>query len=399
MAVEKHIIDKVIGQHPARSMDFDTLYTGLMEQVEQRFINHTKRGELELFNYSNNTVFDKNWNLFTLISRGLILAPKTKTVIATPFPKFFNYGETEIWDADKLDGEILALEKLDGSLGIVYHYAGEWHCATRGSFTSHQAQWGKQWLHKNVDTSKLNIGHTYLFEIIYPENRIVINYDYEAMVLLSAFCDTGFEYNSQQLHTLHERINVKKAALLPFKDLANLIEQAEKIDKNNEGWVVRFPNGHKVKIKGSEYCRLHRLMSNVTPLGVWNVMLSMDNIPQIRKELPEEHLKDFDAIKAILDKQLDDLLSEITAAKQASKSMTDKEVGLTINGGKWADGREVTPVEKKFLFLSRNFDLEKVFEKEGKARQNIFKYIKPTANELQDYTPSQAINRFQDEAG
>ena len=117
-----------------------------------------------------------------------ILLPAEKKVIATPFPKFFNYGEVEIWDSEQHDGDILALEKLDGSLGIVYHHSGEWHCATRGAFDSEQAMWAKTWLNNNIDTNALEKDHTYLFEIIYPENRIVVSYDYEGMVLLSAYC-------------------------------------------------------------------------------------------------------------------------------------------------------------------------------------------------------------------
>lgn len=398
MPIDKNLMDMIIGQHPARKMGFDELYNGLLENAEKGFITKKSNSGLELFNYTPITMFEQNWNVFTLISRGLILAPSDKKVIATPFPKFFNYGEIDVWDSESHTGEIVALEKLDGSLGIVYYHDGEWHCATRGAFDSEQAAWGKKWLHANLDTASLETDHTYLFEIIYPENRIVVSYDYEGMVLLSAYCDNGFEYDQNRLHEVTENINVKKAAQYPYINIRDFVSKADDIDKNNEGWVIKFPNGHRVKIKGSEYCRVHRLISNVTPLGVWGLLLEMADIDAIRRDLPEEHLKDFDAIHKLLDNQLIDLVTEIKSSEEARKNLSDKEVGLSISKGIWPDGKAVKEEERKFLFLARNFDLEEELKSEGRARLSLYNYIKPKGNELSGYEPSKAINRFQKEA-
>jgi RNA ligase len=55
---------------------------------------------------------DKAWNQFTLMARGLILCPSEKRVVATPIPKFFNYGE--VLDVPELPFN--ATVKMDGSL-------------------------------------------------------------------------------------------------------------------------------------------------------------------------------------------------------------------------------------------------------------------------------------------
>ena len=61
-------------------------------------------------------------------------------IVARPFKKFFNLsdGRTDI------TGEYEIYEKMDGSLGILFFYEGEWILASRGSFTSEQAIEGKK---------------------------------------------------------------------------------------------------------------------------------------------------------------------------------------------------------------------------------------------------------------
>lgn len=398
------ILSEILGQHPAKRMDFDDLYAGLLENVENRYINRQQQGDLELFNYSASAVFDKQWNVYTLISRGLILEPKQKKVIATPFPKFFNYGESSLYGSHELKGKTIALEKLDGSLGIVFHHNGRWLCTTRGSFVSDQAVWGTNWINNNLDTSLLDVGHTYLFEIIYPENQIVVNYDFEGMVLLSAYCDKGFEYDHGELDGLKDNVSVRKAEYHCFENIDALIKSAKSIDRNYEGWVVQFPNGHKVKIKGEEYCRVHRLMSNVTPLGIWELMMNMDDMDDmddmegIRRDLPEEHLKDFDSISSIINNNVDELVRALEASLVSTRDLSNKDVGLSIARGSWPDGSSITDIERKFLFSARKDELLQMLSAPGKSRQAIFKYLKPRANILDGYRPSNAINRFQQEA-
>ena len=81
-------------------------------------------------------------------------------------------------------------EKLDGSLGILYWLGDEPYIATRGSFESPQAQIATELL-RAYDLSGLDRRRTYLFEIIYPENRIVVNYDDRRELVLLAIIDTA----------------------------------------------------------------------------------------------------------------------------------------------------------------------------------------------------------------
>ncbi|HRF99146.1 MAG TPA: hypothetical protein PLZ51_28235, partial [Aggregatilineales bacterium] len=66
--------------------------------------------------------------------------------------------------------------KMDGSLGILYRWQGAYYIATRGNFDSDQAIWATIFLRTHYDLHNLADEYTLLFEIIYPDNRIVVNY-------------------------------------------------------------------------------------------------------------------------------------------------------------------------------------------------------------------------------
>jgi len=112
----------------------------------------------------------------TISCRGLIVDTETGEVIIRPFQKFFNYEEVpnEVpWETSEY---IYVQEKMDGSLGILFRYKDDWILATRGSFTSTQAVRGMEILKSKYDLNKFEHTVAYLVEIIYPENRIVVDY-------------------------------------------------------------------------------------------------------------------------------------------------------------------------------------------------------------------------------
>jgi len=128
--------------------------------------------DLWIYNYTEKTQYENHWTPETLACRGLIL-DADGGVVARPFPKFFNYGTEQAKDLP-LHEPYVVTEKMDGSLGIFYRLGGEAFIASRGSFTSEQAVEGTRMLHEHDWT--VHPGTTPLFEIIYPSNRIVVDY-------------------------------------------------------------------------------------------------------------------------------------------------------------------------------------------------------------------------------
>src|SRR5690606_18274092 len=103
---------------------------------------------------------------------------------ARPFRKFFNYGEMPMESMPA--GLPMVYETIDGSLGILYWIDNTPFLATRGRFTSEQAAMGTKMLHDFLKKNPFQFkeGHTYLFEIIYPQNRIVVDYHKDSRLIL-----------------------------------------------------------------------------------------------------------------------------------------------------------------------------------------------------------------------
>jgi RNA ligase len=236
---------------------------------------------LSIYNYSRGVQYEKLWDPITLNCRGLVL-DVDGNIVAKAFPKFFNYEELTEASIPKQTFEVF--EKMDGSLGIIFHYEGEWHIATRGSFTSEQAIKGKELLDK-LNKTALIPGYTYLAEIIYPENRIVVDYgDEEKLVVLGAYNnETGKEVE------VDEMANEGWEVVMKYKIWGEDWETLKKeISKDNEGYVIRFSGGMRMKIKGDEYVRLHRILTNFSTKDIWELLKNGEPLEPFLDRVPDE---------------------------------------------------------------------------------------------------------------
>lgn len=250
---------------------------------------------LAIFNYSRECQYEGLWDDITLNMRGTILDTKGN-VIAKPFPKFFNYEEhtAENSKLPPIPNETFEVyEKMDGSLGIFFYYAGEWHMATRGSFTSEQAIKGMEMMEK-YNFEKLHTDYTYLFEIIYNENRIVCNYDFEDIVLLGIInTKTGNEVNlnndTEDIRIKNIISNIGFRIVTLYKTWGEDWETLKKeISKDNEGYVIRFSGGMRMKIKGDEYVRLHRILTNFSTKDIWELLKNGEPLEPFLDRVPDE---------------------------------------------------------------------------------------------------------------
>ena len=242
---------------------------------------------LSIWNYSRNTQFEKNWNDITLNMRGTVLDSEGN-LVARGFPKFFNYEEHKTEEIPWNDEYVYIQDKEDGSLGIVFYYAGEWHIATRGSFTSEQAIRGKEIL-KKYKTWRFSKGFTYLVEIIYPENRIVLDYGFEEKLIFLSIIVSGKELNWNTARSFFHSAEISELDIVGtdyyHMSKLNVAELKERNLNNQEGYVLRFyPSNFRMKIKFEDYVRLHKLRSNLNDKFVWeclstNTPIPLDNIP------------------------------------------------------------------------------------------------------------------------
>jgi RNA ligase len=215
--------------------------------------------DLWIYNYTEKAQYEGHWTPETLACRGLILDGLGQ-VRARPFGKFFNYGDSHVGQIP--NEPFVITEKVDGSLGILYWLGGQVHIATRGSFTSEQAIEGTKMLRER--TIGVELGTTPLFEIVYPENRIVVDYGGRRELVLLGCVDmaSGRDFPLPDWDgPVVERH--------PHIDLAKLLEANR---PNAEGYVVAFESGLRIKVKHEDYKRLHRIITGVNSRHIWEAL-------------------------------------------------------------------------------------------------------------------------------
>ncbi len=254
------------------------------------YANKHKVYDLWILNYTPKTTYERLWNDYSLACRGIVI-DANGNVVARPFIKFKNYEEHDPSEID-LTEEYEVFEKMDGSLGILFYYdvAKEWMLATRGSFESEQAVEGMKILkEKKINWDNLNPNQTYLFEIIFDSNRIVVDYKGLRDLILLVIIEnkTGIEYSYDNMNRRYQSMFsiVKRYSLPKVMNLGEL--RVHEVD-NKEGFVLKFANGFRVKVKFLDYCRLHSIITNVSNVSVWEALKDGKDLTEIITNVPDE---------------------------------------------------------------------------------------------------------------
>lgn len=277
-------------------------YEEIKPYIEKKLVSEGKHPEDEnvrIFNYTQTCQFSQAWDDVTRQCRGLIMNVATGEVLARPFPKFFNYQEHVQKGWLLPSGRTIISEKLDGSLGILYTLNGTERIATRGSFVSDQAVWATKWWQENVAKPLVTVpNRTHLFEIIYPENRIVVSYDYSGLVhLCSLENETGEQYEEKWFEP------IRTARLI---EATNLEELAAMDEPNSEGFVVYYPSDNtRMKIKFPEYVRLHKIVTGISEIGIWEFLRDGKYMNELLEKVPDEFFKWVEDVKDRLQSAFD----------------------------------------------------------------------------------------------
>lgn len=242
-------------------------------------VRHPYDHNVAIFNYTPRCQFEGAWDEITKQCRGLIMNVATGEILARPFPKFFNYEEYIAKGWTLPTGPMVISEKMDGSLGILYELQGKPWIATRGSFMSEQAQWATKWWREQMGDCISLKGETHLFEIVYPANRIVVSYDFSGLVYLATIDNkTG-----RDAFFLWRGLQARKIQSCSFEELR------KKEETNKEGFVVYFPQeGVRIKLKFAEYIRLHKIITGLSEIGIWEHMRDEKEFDELVDRVPDE---------------------------------------------------------------------------------------------------------------
>ena len=240
----------------------------LTEAIEAGFVKMQRHPSLPLriLNYTNRCQFERAWSDVTRQCRGLIV-DDNDVVIARAYRKFFNYGEDQTPFDLAEPAEVT--DKADGSLAISYPTLDGFAIATRGSFLSEQATHATALLRDRYADFTPPDGMTMLWEIVYPANRIVVDYrGLDDLILLGAVdIATGRTVGPDWISGWPG----PQVETFPYRTLAEAIEAQPR--PGAEGLVVHFPaTGERLKIKQADYVILHRILTQTTVRTVWEFL-------------------------------------------------------------------------------------------------------------------------------
>ena len=269
--------------------------------LENKKIKVKTEGDLAIFNYDINADF---FDPIVKEARGIIININTLDVVCWPFTKFGNSHEPY---ADEIDWDsALGYEKIDGSI-IKYwfdHNKDMWRWSTNSCIDASDAKTmsGESFLDLIKKTDEYDIYYasqylskyfTYIFELVGPDNQVVVKYDKPKLFHIGTRNNTtGKELNAY--------IGIDQPAVLKFDSLEDTLKYIKNMNKNDypehEGFVVVDKNFHRIKVKTPEYLLYHHMVNNgiMTKEKVFEIVNSDDvNIEEFVKSLSDKNLKLF----------------------------------------------------------------------------------------------------------
>jgi RNA ligase len=283
-------------------------------------------------------------------ARGIIFNTETGDIIRRPFFKFFNINEREETQIHNLDfsKEHWVDTKLDGSMIAVFAHEGKLVWGTKMVAPDFHDMVEKFVESSDIDYAGfcwqlINDGYTPIFEWMHPQKRIVIDYGKEpALTLLAVrnmitgvfadISDIDPDYGVPIVEQ-HSKVTDPKAFMEYVHDL-----------KNAEGFVIRWADDHRVKIKAYDYLQIHKAKEAI--------------------------LQDRNIVEIILDEHLDDVKAHLPAEDRDRLTQFESNIHFDI-------ARRVRLIGMKLEYLrGRGID-RKTFAIDPKHSVGVDAFMRP----------------------
>jgi RNA ligase len=226
--------------------------------------------------------------------RGIIFDSATGDIIRRPFHKFFNVNEREETQDRVVDlsRPHAILEKLDGSMIAPFVVDGQMIWGTKMGATD-VAKPVEEYVKNNPNYRQfaeyvIERGYTPIFEWCSRKQRIVLDYKEDQLILTAIRHNNRGEYLDRA-----GMINTADLFFIPFvrsfaprSNMKAFLEYVRDLE-DLEGFVVRFYDGHMLKLKCHWYLQIHRAKEAI--------------------------LQDRNIVELILDEALDDIKAHLPA--------------------------------------------------------------------------------------
>lgn len=305
---------------------------------------------LYLWKYTNHCQYEQYWTEETLACRSLVLDVEGN-VISPCLPKFFNIEENKHIPTE----EFTITEKLDGQLVYVFWYNNELIIRSSGSFVSSVVENVEKYLSQLKEVVKPNF--TYCFELTGDIAKIVVKYPYKsALTLLTVIHNTTFEEDLFSLkHFMNPYFNnVKEYKYYSLHDIKGLNYE------NEEGYVVKFSNGSRCKIKFQNYIDKHYFRFALSNTLIWEHLMN-NTLEEYLQEVPDESYH-------LITKCAFEILKEVESVRKQIQFNLN-----IINSIQFENRKELFEFANNMIFSSltlAQYDRKDVTE-------SIYKLIKP----------------------
>lgn len=330
----------------------------LQKMIKGRYVlvrAHPEDSSMKILSYGVETQFQAKWNDVTKAARGLIIKSEKEdfsdaVILERPWGKFFtlqqhdsgwglgdeenNGGKSSesLMNSVDFDAPAEVLDKADGSLGILYRAPdGKLALSTKGAFDSEVAAHYTKKLRNNsamyAAAEKLkgeNPNTSFMFELTGPDNKIVVDYANEEIILLGAVSNESDIYHSPKEYadvwSGGDGMGIVEE--MPAKSLRDALALPSDRE-NREGVVVRIISDDpakqmQIKIKQDNYLSLHRTATVASPKNLRHVISSIE--PSASDLIAVAKSGDIRKIK-----EINDLMAEIEGNKSSFAKNTLKK--------------------------------------------------------------------------
>jgi len=232
--------------------------------------------------------------------RGLIF-DGNGNLMSRPFHKFFNISEREETQTHVIDMSQphVIMEKMDGSMIRPILVDGYLRLATKMGVTNvamdaeawlaahTHSEHLKQWLRWCIDTDV-----TPIFEWVSPFNQIVLAYKEADLVLLAMRDNETGEYHMPDAcpFSIVPQYGSIKGNLGEY-----IARQREA--EGREGDIIRFADGHMLKVKNDWYVRIHKTVERIVfDRNIVNLIINeeVDDVVPMLPQVQADRVREFE---------------------------------------------------------------------------------------------------------
>ena len=240
-------------------------------------------------------------NPLTRMARGLVI-DGDGNIIARGFEKFFNYRQLDTYDTYSDDfknkhtyidstSEVKCYEKLDGTMIVATLHKGEPLLTTSTSMDNDYIERVGGMIAEDENILDiLSEDYSLVFEYVSPDNRIVVDYEAEDLVLLASVDnELGAEVSMADESSTPSGISTPKTFMMHLDSLIDF----QRTNGDREGFIVINDHGVPVKFKTDFWFEQNHSQGNL----FFGRNITKNDVASVLGSLRDDEIDDLFAIQ------------------------------------------------------------------------------------------------------